>query len=280
MSLITERFKELQARGEKAFVPFVTAGDPSLDVSEELLLLLDQAGADVIEIGIPYSDPLADGPTIQEAALRALQAGTRMPDVFALVERVRPRVRAALVFFTYANPIFSYGVEAFFEKAREVGVNGVIIPDLPYEESEEARAVAVKTGVDLIPLVAPTSQDRIAKICAAGMGFVYCVAALGVTGVRERLSDDLPEMVAKVRSATKLPVAVGFGVGTPEQSGAIGRYADGVVVGSALVKRVGALADALAAGDQSLAEQRKREFFAFAKALKEPLLSEQREASV
>lgn len=271
MSRIGEIFRNLQGRGEKAFIPFLTAGDPTLEISEQLILELDKAGADVIEIGIPYSDPLADGPTIQEAALRALHAGIRLPDVFEMVRRIRPQVKAALVLFTYANPVFQWGVERFFQTAQDVGADGVIIPDLPFEESEEALVFSAQTGVDLIPLVAPTSQDRIAKICGQGQGFIYCVAALGVTGVRDTLSDDLPQIVANVRRHSELPIAVGFGVGTPEHAATIGKYADGVIVGSAIVKRVASIAEALASGDAALVEQKKRELVEFAAALKAPL---------
>lgn len=271
MSRIADTFRGLRERGEKAFIPFLTAGDPNIEISEELIIALDQAGADIIEIGIPYSDPLADGPTIQAASLRALEGGVRLPAVFDMVRRVRPQVRASLVLFTYANPVFQWGLREFFQTAREIGANGVIIPDLPFEESEEALEIAKEAGVDFIPLVAPTSQERIAKICAQGQGFIYCVAALGVTGVRETVSEDLPEIIANVRKHTDLPVAVGFGVGKPEQAEVIGRYADGVVVGSALVKRAEAIAEALKTGDAELVEQRKRELGEFAAALKAPL---------
>jgi len=272
MTRIADVFQNLQARGEKAFIPFLTAGDPSLEISEQLILELDAAGADIIEIGIPYSDPLADGPTIQEAALRALRGGIRMPDVIEMVRRLRPQVKAALVLFTYANPVFSMGIETFFKTAQEIGANGVIIPDLPTEESEEAVYWGRETGVDFIPLVAPTSDARIAKICATGQGFIYCVAALGVTGVRETLSDRLPTVVANIKQHTELPVAVGFGVGKPEHAEEIGRHADGVIVGSAIVKKIGGIAEALAAGDAELVETRKQELIAFARALKAPLL--------
>jgi tryptophan synthase alpha chain len=273
MSRIGQIFAELKERDEKAFIPFLTAGDPSIEISEQLILELDAAGADVIEVGIPYSDPLADGPTIQAAAIRAQDAGTRMPDVLEMVRRLRPQVRAALVLFTYANPVFQWGVERFFETAAEIGADGVIIPDLPLEESEEALAAAAKTGVDLIPLIAPTSQDRISKLCAQAMGFVYCVAQLGVTGVRDTLNEDLPQVVGNVKKHTVLPVAVGFGVGTPEHAAAIGKYADGVIVGSAIVKRVAAIAEALQTGDAAEVEAKKKELIDFAAALKAPLRS-------
>lgn len=271
MSRITEIFRNLQERGERAFIPFLTAGDPTIEISEQLILELDKNGADIIEVGIPYSDPLADGPTIQDAALRALNGGVRMPDVLEMVRRVAPQVQAALVLFTYANPVFSWGLEKFFHTAKEIGACGVIIPDLPLEESQEALQYAKEAGVDLIPLVAPTSQERIKKICAQGQGFIYCVGALGVTGVREKLHEDLPNIIMSVKKNTDLPVAVGFGVGTPEHAEAIGRYADGVVVGSAIVKRVAAVADALATGDAALVEAKKRALIEFAAALKAPL---------
>lgn len=271
MTRIADTFSRLKQTGEKAFIPFLTAGDPSIEITEELIVELDRAGADIIEIGVPYSDPLADGPTIQAGSLRALRNGTRMPDVFELVRRVRPKVGASLVLFTYANPVFQWGVSSFFQAAKEAGANGVIIPDLPLEESEEALACGRATGVDLIPLVSTTSQERIAKIAAAGQGFIYCVAALGVTGVRESLSDGLAEFVASVQSQTSLPVVVGFGVGKPEQAATIGQFADGVVVGSAIVQRSAAIADALAAGDAVGVEERKRELIEFAASLKAPL---------
>jgi tryptophan synthase alpha chain len=278
MTRIADTFKRLRETGEKAFIPFLTAGDPTIEITEELIVALDRKGADIIEIGIPYSDPLADGPTIQEGSLRALQNGTRMPDVFELVRRVRPKVKASLVLFTYANPVFQWGVEKFFQTAKEAGANGVIIPDLPLEESEEARVAGLATGVDFIPLVAPTSQDRISKIAAQAQGFVYCVAALGVTGVRETLSEGLAEFVASVKQHTDLPVAVGFGVGKPEQAASISQFADGVVAGSALVKKAAAIAEALKAGDAAGAEAKKRELIDFAASLKAPLYPSRQEA--
>ncbi|ASS75431.1 tryptophan synthase subunit alpha [Tumebacillus algifaecis] len=278
MTRIADTFRRLQETGEKAFMPFLTAGDPNLAITEEVIVELDKIGADIIEIGIPYSDPLADGPTIQAGSLRSLSSGTRMPDVFELVRRVRPKVRASLVLFTYANPVFQWGVHDFFQTAKEVGANGVIIPDLPLEESEEALAAGLATGVDLIPLVAPTSQERIAKIVAQGQGFIYCVAALGVTGVRENLDADLSSYVASVKKHTALPVAVGFGVGKPEHAAIIGQFADGVVVGSAIVKKTAAIADALQAGDAALVEATKQDLVQFAASLKAPLYPNKQEA--
>jgi tryptophan synthase alpha chain len=272
MSRIAERFQWLKERGERAFIPFVTAGDPSLEETKRIVHALESAGADLIELGIPYSDPLADGPTIQAAALRSLAQGTRMPDVFELVRQLRAEgVRVPLLLFTYVNPVIQWGVERFFQTAAEIGADGVIIPDLPAEEADEAREAAKKYGVDLIPLVAPTSIGRIAKICAQASGFIYCVSSLGVTGVRSAFAEGLPAFVQRVRNETSLPVAVGFGVGTPEQAREIGMYADGVIVGSALVKRVAALAEAREAADSEKAEAAFAEIVHFAESLKAPL---------
>lgn len=272
MSRIQPVFEHLKAKGETAFIPFITVGDPNLEWTERIVRDLEEAGADMIELGIPYSDPLADGPVIQDAALRSLAQGTRMADAFELVGRLRQSgVKLPLILFTYVNPVIQFGIERFFATAREAGADGAIIPDLPYEESEKARSEAAKHGVDLIPLVAPTSRQRIERIVQAATGFVYCVSSLGVTGMRSRFSDDLPEFVGSVRAATALPVAVGFGVSTPEQAAEIRKFADGVIVGSAIVHRVQPLAEALASGNRTEADKAYRELLQFASALKEPL---------
>ncbi|MCL6515548.1 tryptophan synthase subunit alpha [Alicyclobacillus sp.] len=223
-----------------AFIPFLNAGDPSFDESLRLFRAVLRAGADIVEIGAPYSDPLADGPVIQASALRSLRAGFRLPQVFEAAAALRPETDAGLVLFTYVNPVIQYGIERFFSDARAAGADGVIIPDLPFEESEPVRAVADACGIALVPLVAPTSGEaRIADICRQARGFVYCVSSLGVTGERVRMSERLEELVRTARQFTDVPVAVGFGVSSPEQAARIARFADGVIVGSALVRRVG-----------------------------------------
>lgn len=233
MSKVSDAFKN-----GKAFIGFVVAGDPSLEKTEEYVLELVRAGTDIIEIGIPFSDPVAEGPVIQAAAQRALNAGTTPEKIFDLVKSLRRKTDVALVFLTYINPIFNYGYEAFFAKCSEVGLNGLVIPDMPYEERGEIAEYADKYGVDLIPLVAPTSVDRIKRIAAEGTGFIYVVSSMGVTGVRSEITTDLDSIIKVVRSATDTPVAVGFGINTTEQAEKIAKIADGVIVGSAIVKLI------------------------------------------
>ncbi len=222
----------------KAFIGFLTAGDPSIEKSCEYILTMEKAGADLVEIGIPFSDPTAEGPVIQEANIRALSINTRLEDVFRLVTLVRQQSQVPLVFMTYFNPIFNYGTDAFFAKCAETGVDGVIIPDLPYEEREDAAPAAKAHGIDLIAMIAPTSQDRIKMIAASGAGFLYVVSSLGVTGVRSEIKTDLESILDIIHSATDVPAAVGFGISTPEQAEKIAAYADGVIVGSAIVKLI------------------------------------------
>lgn len=272
MSRIEDAFTRLNNRNEKAFIPFVVAGDPDLDWTKRIVRDLEQAGADVIELGIPYSDPLADGPVIQAAALRSLAKGTRITDVFLLVEQLRREcVQVPLILFTYANPVMQMGIENFFRRAKEAGADGVIVPDLPFEEAEEARTAARQHEIDLIPLVAPTSRQRIAKVVSEASGFVYCVSSLGVTGARDALDSGLRDFIASVRSSTSLPLAVGFGVSTSEQAAEIREFAEGVIVGSALVRRIAPVAEALAADNNAEAEARYAELLQFAASLKEPL---------
>ncbi|MDR3240368.1 MAG: tryptophan synthase subunit alpha [Clostridiales bacterium] len=220
----------------KAFIGFVTGGDPSLEKSEEFIFEMIRAGADLIEIGAPFSDPIAEGPVIQRANLRALAAGVTTDKLFELAARVRRQSDIPLVFLTYLNPVLHYGYEAYFQKCQTIGLDGIIIPDLPFEEQEEVRAVSVRCSVDLISLVAPTSESRIAKIAKNAAGFVYIVSSMGVTGIRGEITTDLNAILAAVRSASDIPAAVGFGVSTPEQAAHIARIADGVIVGSAIVK--------------------------------------------
>jgi tryptophan synthase alpha chain len=223
-----------------AFIGFVTGGDPSLAQSEEYILAMVEAGADLIEIGIPFSDPIAEGPVIQEADLRALAAGTTVNSLFALVRSLRTKTDVPLVFLTYLNPVYHFGYAAFFAACREAGVDGVIIPDLPYDEKGEVAPIAAQNGVDLISLIAPTSATRIQTIAREATGFIYLVSSLGVTGVRGEIRTDLASIIAEIRTVSNLPVAVGFGIHTPEQAHRIAQLADGVIVGSALVKLIAA----------------------------------------
>ena len=228
---ITEAF----SRG-KAFIPFVTCGDPSLDVTEKIINAMVEAGADLIELGIPFSDPTAEGPVIQGANLRALSGGVTTDKVFDMVEKIRKNTDVPMVFMTYANVVFSYGTERFCKRAQEVGMDGLILPDVPYEEKEEFAEVAEKYGLDLIYLIAPTSHERIATIAKDAEGFVYCVSSLGVTGMRSQITTDIGAMVKLVKAQKDIPCAVGFGISTPEQAKKMAVQADGVIVGSAIVK--------------------------------------------
>lgn len=225
------------ARG-KAFIPFVTCGDPDLETTERLVCAMADAGADLIELGIPFSDPMAEGVTIQQANFRSLQAGTTTDKVFELVARLRPRVRVPLAFMTYANVVFSYGTERFLARCEEVGMQALILPDVPFEEKGEFDEACKAHGIDLVSLIAPTSHDRIARIAADASGFVYCVSSLGVTGTRAEITTDIGAMCALVRENTDLPVAVGFGISNPEQAAKMAAVSDGAIVGSAIVKLV------------------------------------------
>ena len=223
---------------EKAFIAFLTGGDPDIETTECLIPKMAEAGADVIEIGIPFSDPIAEGIVIQEADIRALQAGVTTDKLFEMVVRVREKTQVPLVFMTYMNPIYTYGTERFLERCAQVGIDGVIIPDVPYEEKEEINKECQKAGIELISMIAPTSRQRIARIAREAEGFLYIVSSLGVTGTRSEITTDLASMVAVVREVTDIPCAIGFGISTPEQAGKIADQADGIIVGSAIVKQV------------------------------------------
>lgn len=220
----------------KAFIPFVTCGDPSLDVTEQIVYAMERAGADLIELGIPFSDPTAEGPVIQEANIRALSGKVTTDDIFELVKKLRKTVKIPMVFMTYANVVFSYGAERFISTCKEVGIDGIILPDIPFEEKGEFLDVCNKYDVDLISLIAPTSNSRISMIAKEASGFVYCVSSLGVTGTRTEITTDLGAMVKLVKEAKDIPTAIGFGISTPEQAKKMAQYADGVIVGSAIVK--------------------------------------------
>ena len=229
------KVKQAFARG-KAFIPFVTCGDPSLEVTEQLVCAMAENGADLIELGIPFSDPTAEGPVIQEANVRALSGGVTTDKIFDMVRRLRAKVAVPMVFMTYANVVFSYGAEKFIRTAAEVGMDGLILPDLPYEEKEEFAPLCRQYGLDLISLIAPTSHERIRQIARDADGFVYCVSSLGVTGVRSSITTDIGAMVKLVKEEQDIPCAVGFGISTPEQAAAMAAQSDGAIVGSAIVK--------------------------------------------
>lgn len=220
----------------KAFVAFLTAGDPSLDKTEEFIVEMERAGADLIEIGIPFSDPIAEGPVIQEADIRSLSGGTTTDKVFEMVARVRERVSIPLVFMTYLNPVYHYGYERFCSRCQEVGIAGIIIPDLPYEEKNELTDICAAHDMDLISMIAPTSEQRIKQIASEAKGFLYVVSSMGVTGVRSEITTDVGSMTSLAREAGSVPTAIGFGISTPEQARDMSRYADGVIVGSAIVR--------------------------------------------
>lgn len=220
----------------KAFIPFITCGDPSLDITEQLVYAMEEAGADLIELGIPFSDPTAEGPVIQSANERALAGGVTTDKIFEMVSHIREKTSIPLLFMTYANVVFSYGTERFVRTASEIGMNGLILPDVPFEEKEEFDKVCKKYGMELVSLIAPTSHARIARIAAEASGFVYCVSSLGVTGVRTNITTDVGAMVKLVKQAKDIPCAIGFGISTPEQAKNMAGKADGVIVGSAIVK--------------------------------------------
>lgn len=236
MSRIEKVLYERMSKGEKAFIPFITAGDPHLEATKAFIDILAEEGADVIELGIPFSDPIADGPVIERANLRAMKYDMDCDKVFKLVKSVREYSHVPLVFLIYANMIYHYGIEAFFKACYEAGVDGVIVPDIPFEEKEEFDCYARVYGVDFIALVAPTSRKRIGVIVKEAKGFLYCITSLGVTGVRENIQTNLMEIVGEIRKYTKTPTAIGFGIATPDQVRALKGCADGIIVGSAIVK--------------------------------------------
>ena len=241
MGRIESRFSELRARGERALVPFISAGDPNLPTTEALVLAMAEAGADLIEIGVPFSDPLAEGPTIQRSSERALRSGTTLRGVLRLVKNLRPKIDQPLVLMGYANVFLAMGERNFAAAAKEVGVDGVITVDLPPEEGEVFFDSLIECEVDPILLASPTtSESRLAALAEKTRGFLYYVSLTGVTGARKEMAAGLEEAVSRIRQISDVPVCVGFGISTPEQVSEIGRFADGVVVGSALVDLIDA----------------------------------------
>lgn len=236
---IDKKFGELKAKRQKAFIAYITAGDPTLAATAKLVKALENSGVDIIELGIPFSDPLADGPTIQAASQRALRKHVTLKKVFAMVKGLRHETGAPIAFMTYYNPVLKYGINRFMDDARRSGVDGVIVPDLPYEEASELVRLGRRKGVATIGLVAPTSTGkRIKEIAKRSTGFVYYVSLTGVTGARKKLPEELKARLATVRSASRKPVCVGFGISTPAQAKEAAGSSDGVIVGSAIVKMI------------------------------------------
>src|SRR5215510_10430828 len=235
-SRLTGTFDRLRREQRPGLVTYTTAGDPDFARSAEILKALNRAGVDILEVGVPFSDPLADGPVIQRATERALAAGTTLKGVLDLIERLRPEIKAPIVLFSYANPILRMGAEAFADKAKAAGVDGVLALDLPIEEADEFRAMLGKRGIDTILLLSPTTTDvRLRRAAELGSGFLYAISRLGVTGARDSLAEGAQEMVRRIRTVSDLPVALGFGISKPDHVREVGRWADAAVVGSALV---------------------------------------------
>ncbi|MBR1758065.1 MAG: tryptophan synthase subunit alpha [Lachnospiraceae bacterium] len=225
--------------GKKAFITYVTCGDPDLSTTRQILLALNEVGVDMIELGFPFSDPTGEGPVILQSNLRALDGGLKVDDAFALLEHVREEIEVPIIIRTYANVVYAYGKERFIMRASEAGADGLLLSDVPFEEKEEFAPICRRYGIDMISLIAPTSEDRIEKIASEAEGFVYCISSLGVTGMREEITTDIRSMVEAARRYADIPVAIGFGISTPEQAAEMAQIADGVIVGSAIVKLIG-----------------------------------------
>lgn len=238
MNRIEKRFKKLRSQNKKAFIPYIMAGDPFLEKTMERVLMLERCGADIVELGVPFTDPLADGPTIQRAAERALSAGVTLRKVIGLVKELRQKTQIPIVLMTYYNPVFKYGEERFVDDAVAAGVDGVIVPDLPPDEAETLIKHSRRKGLSTIFLLAPTSTgERIRKVTKASTGFIYYVSITGITGAKLSPDNTINESIGSIRRLTDRPVAVGFGVSTPDEARTISGFADGVIVGSAIVKK-------------------------------------------
>lgn len=236
MNRIDKCFAELKDQGRKALITFITAGDPDMETTEKTVLAMFESGADIIELGVPFSDPIAEGVTIQRSSLRSLNGGTTLDKIFGCIERIRAKTDKPLILMMYLNTIFVYGTDRFFSLCREKGVDGVIVPDMPYEEREEILPYAKKYGIHNINLVSPASHDRIKRIAADSEGFLYCVSSNGVTGVRSEFKTDFDEFFGIIKENVKCPYCVGFGISSPEQAKKMSGYCDGVIVGSAIVR--------------------------------------------
>ncbi|MCL2287379.1 MAG: tryptophan synthase subunit alpha [Firmicutes bacterium] len=235
---IENTFAELIKSGEKALIAFITGGDPDIETTEKLVLAMEEAGVDIIEIGIPFSDPIAEGIVIQEASARALVGGCTVDRLFDMVKRLRNKTNMPLLFMTYANPIYAYDKERFMAKCKEAGIDGVIVPDVPFEEKDEFEDECNRYGLCLISLIAPTSGERAAEIAIEAQGFLYCVSSLGVTGTRNEINTNIAELIIQVKKVSSIPCAIGFGISTPAQVRDMAEISDGVIVGSAIVKLI------------------------------------------
>ncbi|BAZ44495.1 tryptophan synthase alpha subunit [Chondrocystis sp. NIES-4102] len=240
MNSVAKRFQQLKENSQCALIPFITAGDPDLATTAKAIEILAQNGADIIELGVPYSDPLADGPVIQAAATRALQKGVQLEDVLTVVKQVVPKIEIPIVLFTYYNPIYYRGIETFLQQVKEAGVSGLVVPDLPLEEAEVLLSPAAAMGIEVILLVAPTSSKaRIGAIANQSQGFIYLVSVTGVTGIRQEMATNVQDLLADLHHITDKPIGVGFGISGPEQAKQVKEWgADAVIVGSAVVKRL------------------------------------------
>jgi len=232
------RIAQAFSGGNKAFIPFITGGDPTIETTEKLLFALDKAGADIIEIGIPFSDPIAEGSVIEDASERALKNGCTVDMLFDMISCIRGEIKAAILFMTYYNPVYAYGVEKFTARAKSCGLDGLIVPDLPFEERDELLKPCNDNGLELISLIAPTSESRIDEIAKNSGGFLYCVSSLGVTGARDAIDTSSESMIRRAKAVSDVPCCVGFGVSNVAQAKALAKFADGVIVGSAIVKLI------------------------------------------
>jgi len=235
---ISSVFDHLKNKGKKALITFITGGDPDIETTEKLILAMAEAGADIIEIGIPFSDPVAEGVVIQEANKRAIEGGCTVDKLFSMVKRLREKTDIPLLFMTYANPIYVYGKDKFMTKCKEVGIDGIIVPDVPFEEKDEFAGECNRHGIYLISMIAPTSGERAEKIAREAKGFLYCVSSLGVTGTKSEINPKIVELINEVKQVSSVPCAIGFGISTPEQARNMSTISDGVIVGSATVKLV------------------------------------------
>ncbi|MTI65296.1 MAG: tryptophan synthase subunit alpha [Firmicutes bacterium] len=237
-SRITEKFNKLKKENKKALIPYITSGDPDLDTTVNLVLELERAGADIVELGISYSDPIGDGPVIQRSTQRALELGTNIDKIFPMVSKTRANTDIPLVFLVYYNAIFVYGIKKFLDRCKEVGIDGLIIPDLALEERKELNEMMNEYPIDLISLVAPTSENRIKEIVENAKGFVYCISSKGVTGVRDQFEEDISSFMDKIKKYTDIPLAIGFGISDENAIKKLKGLSDGLIVGSAIIKKI------------------------------------------